>query len=609
MSRPSARAIAASLVAACLVGGTSCEPIQPRPLSDAPRNTCPCDRYEAGATTAAHCSSSGRCEILTAGGRPEYPFWIVVHVPDSSIFAPGMTFVLYSDAQGNPAFKPPAARPGAFVRCLPPLCLPLGGLVSASGAYRVSAEASAYVGYPLEEGASIPVRVVYEPLGNEQQETFPRLPLDVLLSSSSRIDKSGSAAFGRALPVGRYRRIFLPERPFDELFPPRLDVQGIGSDFFEDFTLGGGTGIDDMGGTSRMARVMREAGLDGWRVWLVDRASQRRISVVRSLSGIEAKVELYTTGESRTPQGGLGDDVEAVVAPPPGFRAVPRYVTRLFGGAGLQSLEVPSTPPPVSVAGVVAEPTNGPGDPLFGYAAQVSFESQEIATDTGTSTLLRYATSVSTDDRGRFATVLPPGVYAATISPAEGTGYAVRREVVVADRALTAVIFQPPPRTRVLGRAVVTDGRALSDAEVIAIPGSATTAGPLTATPRPGRTRTGDDGRFALDLDPGPYVVSVIPRGGTGFPRVVVRPEIPGSATGQSTELPDVRVPAPTRLAFTLRDPSPTGNPIANAVVRIFATPAPGTTSSGIALDPVEIGNAMTDAEGAVEILLAQEPR
>ncbi len=601
-------------MATLVVVVASCRPIEPRPISNAPTNTCPCDRYDPGTATPARCSSSGRCEILTAGGRPEYPFWIVVHVPDSSIFASGQTFVLYSDAQGNPAFKEPDAQVGVAVRCRPPLCLPLGGLVSASGAYQVTADASKYVGYPLKDSASIPVSVVYEPLGSDQQESFPRLPLDVLFSAS-RLDKSGSAVFSRAVPAGRYRRVFYPQPPFDTFFPPRTDVQSVSADIFVDtLRLGADKKLDDPNGTTRLAKVSRDAGLDGWRAWLVDRDSQRRISVVRTLSGTETTVELYTTGEDRTPQGGLGDDVEAVVAPPESWSAVPRYVTRLFGGAGLQSLDLPALLPPVPVAGVVAEPTKNPGDPLFGYAAQVSFESQEISTDTSTSTLLRYSTSVSTDDRGRFATVLPPGTYVATIAPAEGTGYAVNKQVVVVDRALTAITFQPPPRTRVLGRAVLTDGRALSDADVMAMPNTSSSgvANPLAATPRPGRTHTGDDGRFEVELDPGPYVISVIPRGGTGFPRVVIRPEIAGSATAQSTELPDIRIPAPTRLAFTLRDPSPTGNAIANAVVRIFATPAVvGSGSSGAttAPDPVEIGNAMTDADGAVEILLAQEPR
>ncbi len=116
---------------------------------------------------------------------------------------------------------------------------------------------------------------------------------------------------------------------------------------------------------------------------------------------------------------------------------------------------------------------------------------------------------------------------------------------------------------------------------------------------RPGRTKTLQDGRFVLELDPGPYVFTVIPKAGTGFPRVVTRPEV----LAKATELPDIRVPAPTRLAFELRDPSPTGNPIVRAVVRILAA-VPGREGM-----PIEIGSAMTDPNGLVEILLAQEPR
>lgn len=605
-----ARVTALSLVALASVGAPSCEPIEPRPLVTAPMNTCPCDKYEPGPTTPARCSSRDRCEILTAGGRPEFPIWIVVHVPDSSIFAPGLTYVLHADSNGSPAFDRRPPQPGVVVRCEPPSCLQLGQLVSASAAYRVTGDASGAVGYPLADGTSIPVRVIYEPLGNEQQDAFPALPLDRLFASS-RIGRGGEVELFRALPAGRYRRVFYPQPPFDAFFPPRATIA---SAFFADqIILGADIQIDDLGGDSRKAHITRAAGLDGWRVWLVDRPSQRRISVIRTLSGTEVDAELFTSGEQRAPGGGLGDDVEAVVAPPETWTAVPRYVTRLFGGAGLKTLDYPGIPPPVTVAGVVAEPGESDGGTLLGYAARVSFESESIATNVESTTLLRYATTVNTDDRGRFATVLPPGTYSATIEPAEGTGFAKRRELVVVDRAVTALTFQPPPRTLVKGRAVLTDGRALGEAEVIAIPNtSAGVRGSSTVPPpRPGRTRTGDDGRFAFELDPGAYVLSVIPKAGTGFPRVVIRPDVPGSLTAQETELPEIRVPAPTRLAFTLRDPSPTGNAIANAIVRIFARPAVlgGVNPVMPAPDPVEIGSAMTDPEGAVEILLAQEPR
>jgi len=602
-----------------IAGATGCRGISPPKARSAPVNRCPCEKYEPGASTAARCSSRDRCEILTAGGRPEFPFWIMVHVPDSSIFAPGSTYVLYSDAQGNPAFTEPPVKPGVVTRCRPPFCLPLARIVGATGGYLVKSDVSSVVGYPLVDLASIPVRVVYEPIGNEQQKTFPALPLD-LAFASSRIGTNGVVEFLRALPAGRYRRVFYPQPPFDEFFPPAIDDEREtqDGDFWPDGFVLARDQLDDV--------ESRTANIKFFGMMPDPKASTRAIvktpyfrNIMRE-SGLgealfemgkgiaESTVELYTTGQQEAYR---RDFLDAVVAPPPRWTAVPRLVTRLFGGAGLKNLVYPSIPPPVTVAGVVAQPTKKAGDPLFGYAARVTFESQSIATNAEPSTLLQYETTVNTDDRGRFATVLPPGTYAATIEPAEGTGYAKRKDVVVVDRAVTALTFQPPLRTRVKGRAVLTDGRALSDAEVVAIPNTSPEArpSPMFAQPRPGRTLTDDDGRFELEVDPGPYVLSVIPKAGTGFPRVVVRPEIPGSLTAQEAELADIRVPAPTRLAFTLRDPSPTGNPIARAVVRVFATPAVPGGGAGVVPDPVEIGSAMTDSEGFVEILLAQEPR
>lgn len=566
----------------------------------------PCDNYEKGSRTGARCRA-GRCEIPTPGGRPDFPFWIVVHVPDTSIFAPGMTFVLFSDKQGEPAFKKPVT-PGISTRCstlqLPP-CLEVGGLSAVSGEYKVTQRASIEVGYPLEEGTAIPVRVVYEPKGNDQREAFEQtLPLDALFDSSRMVSEGSKSVpqHLRALPFGTYLRIMYPLPPFDAYFPPTADLQPIKTpNHVDKFFLGDppptGKPLDDVTGDSRVATITREDGLDGWRVWLEDRRTKRRISVIRTLSGKEDTVRLDTTGENRAPNGavGLGDDVEAIVAPPESWTAVPRFVTLLFGGAGLKNLRYPAIPPPVTVTGVVALPSDG--STLLGIPARLTFESDVLATRGEPDPLLQYSTTVNTDDRGRFATILPPGTYAATIEPADGTGYAKTRHEVVIDRTVTALTLQPPPRTVVRGRVVLTDERSLGEAEIVAIPEEPQDAN--SVKPRPGRTRTSDDGRFLFELDPGPYVFTVIPKAGTGFPRVITRPEIPS----QATELPEIRVPAPTRLSFVLRDPSPTGNPIVRAVVRIFAA-VPGREAT-----PIEIGSAMTDPDGLVEILLAQEPR
>jgi len=164
----------------------------------------------------------------------------------------------------------------------------------------------------------------------------------------------------------------------------------------------------------------------------------------------------------------------------------------------------------------------------------------------------------------------------------------------------------PPKRTVVRGRAVLSDKRPLLEADIVATPQNPTDAS--VAKPRPGQTKTGTDGRFSLELDQGPYALTVIPREGSGFPRVVTRPVIPPS----ETDLPDIVVPAPSPLSFTIRNPiNGIEGVVPGALVRIFAIPGVDKLADiqATSPDPVEIGNGTTDANGLVEILLAPGPR
>jgi hypothetical protein len=574
--------------AVALAAGASvlaCDPIVAQPLSEAPSNVCSqfaCEGYEGGTSTAPRCVRD-RCEIPGAGGRPEYPFWIVVHAAETSFFAPGSTYVFFSDERGEPAFKP--ATPGTRVTACNPSqrCLTLPGLAAVRGSYKVLPD------------TFIPVRVTYEQLGNSQQAIFPSLPLNPLFGSTQLLGATatttGSAQFLRAVPFGLYRRTLVPEPPFDALYPPAetLDPQKIEAGTFDDpFELK----VDDPNGDSRLATVAREDGLDGWRLSLVDATSKHRISVLKTLAGKSITTRLDTTGANRSQLStGLRDNVEAVLEPPSSWIAIPRFVTPLFGGAGLRNIVYPPLPPPVRVSGVVAQP--GDSGTLLGYPARIRFESEILSTRTDPNPLLQYATDLSTDERGRFSTILPPGSYTAIVEPDVGTGFAKTRIPVSVDRTVTALTLRPPPRAIVSGRVVLTDRRPLAEAEVLALPVSSPEA------PRPERTRTSRDGRFALELDRGPYTLTVVPRPGTGFPRVAVSQEVGSS----NLELSDIRVPVPTVLTLTLFDASGL-NPIVRSMVRIFARPGGSTTR-----DPIEIGNGMTDATGAVEILLAGEPR
>ena len=629
----------------------ACDTIVARPLTDAPLNVCPdhaCDGYaaDAGAAAAAVCKK-GRCELPSAASRPDYPFWIVVNLPDTSFFAPGLTYVFFSGDHGDPAFQ---ARATSNLICnpRPPVpCLQIGGDALLTGTYTATADATTTVATtldpatlapiaPLVERVSqhlpadqaIPVRVMLTPTGNTQtvgapDGNFPTaLPLEpIVLTSGTNSDPRipSTNDYGRALLAGTYQRELYPEPPFDAIYPPtsqsitftpgstaaRSDLvlvspagtagttPGQALDFSTNQCSVTGTQQD-----SRCAVVTREDGLDGWRVWIEDAATRKRISVVRTFSNtlVGGKVSVVTQAAAllyTALRPTLGDGFNAVVAPPEGFLGVPRLETPLFGGTqGLQTLVVPTFPPPVAVRGVVAEP--GDAGALLGYAARVTLVSTSLTTTPGTSPLLHYEATVSTDDRGRFATVVPPGTYTATIEPAIGTGFAKATASVVVDRTVTALTLQPPARPVLRGRALLTDGRALAEGTVLAEPQTEADG----TVGRPGRATTDADGAYAIELDPGSYVLSVLPKAGTGFPRVVTTAKV---GTDSAT-LADIHIPPPTPLSLTLRDPAVTGNPIVRAVVRIFASP-PGN------LPPVEIGNAMTDANGLVEILLAQQPQ
>src|SRR5262249_2660205 len=141
--------------------------------------------------------------------------------------------------------------------------------------------------------------------------------------------------------------------------------------------------------------------------------------------------------------------------------------------------------------------------PLYGYASRLTFTSTTITTRAdptpgaappANDPLLQYTTSLDTDDRGRFATVLPPGEYDVAIEPAIGTGQAQARQNVLIDRTVTALTLLTPVRPLVHGRALLSDGRPLASASVLAV--ADTQPDPKALTPRPGTARTDTDGTF-----------------------------------------------------------------------------------------------------------------
>lgn len=602
--------VTALLLAAVPVVG--CGEIQGAPLSEAPLNRgCPavnpCGAYDVpNAKTSPQCNKDGRCDFPI----PDYPFTVVVTVPNSSFYAPGRSFVFTSEDLRPP---PGTTRPGTA--CVPPTCFQLPELVRAEGRYVVTKAVSQAVGLDLPDRTSIPITVAFVPLvGDTQDELASRgIPVGDVLTASRLFGQPPEVSYVDTVSLGSYRRIAYPEPPYDKFFPPAFSTlqvteRLVANGFRDEFVLGtraeappagatvpGATPIDDESGEFRTAAVTRAEGLDGWRVWLVDAPTQRRISSVRTLKGTRDEVRLDTVGQSQPESTSLRQDVDVIVAPPQGFLAVPRLQSQLVGGQGLQSLNIPRLPGPATVEGLVA---NADGAGLTGIPARLLFTSTRLRLFDGTPTpLFSYATAVSTDETGHFATVLPPGLYDVTIEPDERTGFSKGRDTFDTSEP-TAKTYQPQPRTVASGRVLLADGRPLSEAEVVALP-SAQPAPRTSVKPRPARTRTDRDGVFRFEVDQGQYDFIVDPPAGSGFPRLVQLRSF-GTATA---DIGEVRVAPPAPLVLQLKDPSDTANPIVRAVVRVYAE-LPGRGPPA-----VEIGRSMTDAEGKCEILLAHQGR
>ncbi len=587
-----------------VLAALACGEIEGTPRTLAPLNVCPANPCETYAEIAP-----GRGKPKCNGGRCEYALpdlgytlSFVVHVPTNSQEVAGLTFIVPWETFTSRTSTDP---------CAPPSCLPfVAG--EKRGRYRMTAEAVAQTGLPVADPTvSVPVRVAWVPVTDARGEIEASdvgLPLDTVFTSSAILSPRSGAPpevlYSQPLAPGRYLRYVYPQPPFDAYLPPAIDV--VTADVFtreEDIVLGQTTPVDDPGGTSRTALVRRAEGLDGWRLWLADATTGQRISTLRTLEGTESEVRLQTTGQSASPQTtALREGVDVVVAPPEDWVAVPRLVSTLIGGTGLRPVNYPALPPPTRVTGLVSARLEGVDEtPAVAVPGRVSFRSAELLQQSGgTSQLLRYETSVATDATGLFATVLPPGRYSVTVEPDPLTdrGKVTTEVEIEATSQDFALNLSAPLKTTTRGRAILADGRPLADADVIATAAPDLTT-PRRLRPRPARTRTGPDGSFSLALEQGAHQLAVVPQDGSGFPRVVVLTAVGGSDP-KGVDLADIEIPAPVNVAFALKNPRGFV-PIPRATVRAFTQLSRGGW--------VEVGRAISNQGGQVEMLLARQPR
>jgi hypothetical protein len=599
-----------------IAGVASCGPVQ-EVVPPGPENSCPehpCDAYAPPGQAGQVACVAGVCVVQPAaapdgGASPTSDLVLVVDTDVDGFFAPGQSFALSYDALRRP-------RGGAASGALPQT-------VNVGGFYPVTPSEAVVAGWDLGVpgplNVSLPVHATFEPLAltgadgtTVQAASLPLGPVEatsVLGSFESPGPGGGqSTQYGVAiLPPGTYVQTVTPDPPFDRAFGPSIKTVTLPAGMpYSD--KGNFFGYDTTGAVSPVVptyTISRDRGsFDGWTAYLHDELTGAVISNVAPLHDQSTTVTftVLRIAPAMQPDKDALLDTTLRLVPPQGS-IEPTYIGTPVGGV-LPAPNYPTLPSPVTVQGTI---TGGDGQPA---SADLVFEAVGITTSNGlldkTSFELTRWVSVDSGASGAFSVVLPPGHYRFDIRPRETTSALSVRdlEVPVQFEPMQLEIALVPP-LHSAGRVEIADGRSLSDTVMRALPTKCLqpqdpiTMKPLSlkpspwCLPRPFQTATDAAGNFDLALDPGQYAVRAEPPASSRLPWVAA-PVINVTDTA-ATQPGRVRIPAPLSIGMQLTDPS--GNPIRNALVRVFRMPMQGT--------PVELGDALTDATGRYELYVA----
>jgi hypothetical protein len=549
---------------------------------------------------------------------------LTVALSEDSFFSPGQTFAIPFEH----LFDSPSTE-----TCAAPSCAHLPAIGTVQGFYYAAPQYAIDLGWNLGNSSMLtvlPVHVTYRPLWPPSSPPASAvdaesigLPLAPLVSTvivdqtASRLPGPNgglSIGFLAELQPGLYERTITPDPPFDRAFPPDVDrvvvAPGSAAELDPvsiDYTVLEPPGLSRMYPTFDITlEISRAAQLKGWTAYLRDATTHRRLSPAVPLSGKTTTGVLLPTNHHPADSDAL-TNTQLVVAPPAG-QHIPMGVFSPQGGELAGPETYPDLPPSVPVGGVViAAHAGAPVEAdLFFEATAIDEVLSTIPNNANFEYMARASARIdpATGD-SLWSVELPPGHYRVTARPLD-TSHPVTIVYPCASVGVKCFEVAPSPapamdtslrleaQPTVEGRAVLSDGRALAGATVEAVPSQCADDGQSPyCLPRAARATTGADGSFVLSLDLGVYWLRVEPNDGTGFPWVVM-PLVVGTS---QVPLAPVVVPAPVYKGLTLNDPR--GNPIVNAIVRVYQVLVTGGA--------VEVGRALTDAGGHYDLFLAPQ--
>jgi hypothetical protein len=588
----------------------ACGPIAAPPGSGAPVNACPshpCSDYPQSAS-GPNCTN-GVCLTSAVVGH----WTLVISIAQDAYYAPGATYAVSMNQLVNSAPPPmvQATCPAGTCAALPPAELQVVGDVVVSPSAAISAKWN--LGNTVN--TVLPVEAQFWPRWQESSSglvdatalDLPLPPVDATNVEEALPPYPGpgggpSLEFQQAaLAPLVYQRILTPLPPFDQAYPP--DVQDIDP---SNAPLGGQVIIDGFDTTAITGSrtlptfaLSRADGqpLDGWTAWLRDQTTLRRISNLARLGGTMATgVQLLTKHVASASVDALAN-TQLIMSPPVGAPLPVGVFTPE------QQEQYPRLPPSTTATGTILSQahTPVPADLVFEATAICRFTLGGTVADLDPTGDLSFSTHVSSPD-GAYSVTLPLGQYRLTVIPHD-TSEALTLEsfdLAIGEGDGGEQICEPVPapevaidtQRKVTGKALVADGRPLADATVDVVPAQCSSLPTEpTCLPRSAQVSTAADGSFSMHLDQGFYLLRVRPAAGTNLPWMV-QPLSVGPAS--TTAAPVTLVPAPVYAGLKLVDPG--GNPVVEAVVRVFETPATG--------NPFEIGEAITDSNGHFDMYL-----
>lgn len=635
-----------ALVVVAVAVGLSCEPIVGAPPAAAPINSCParpCDAYKQSGPEPT-CNADGVCAVPTTTTN----FILVIGLASDSYLAPGRTYLATLNSPSPAPASCQAPTCCQLQNCSPPVCALQHWTLDVSSYFIApNATTTKEANWNLGNAGvtTLPVQATfrfrYGSSATSSQDAFDLgLPVDPVLATNvpemanaSLSGPNGSAQFQfrTYLQQGCYERTLQPFSPFSGAFPPEIKP------WPQDDTPEGISDFDKTKATGPLRvipqfDIMRAEGLDGWSAYLRDAQTKRVFSnVVRLTGSLAHNVTLLTkhlwtvnTAGQVVPDT-VGDalaGLEVVLAPPPG-QALPTefFAPNVSSPPGVQppSLELtsgltyPSLPTPITVTGRIRTPAGTP------VPANVYFTAADISQRSGQRfpANFEFNTHVSAipDPRtgnSTYSVLLPQGDYQIVVRPTDGVNAvkAASRPVGGQGNEMTGEDFDVTPLASLSGTVRTTDGRALAEAIVEALPTQcAASLGDAAAPPvssdeclpNAAQTVTANDGSFRLMVDPGGYQLRIRPRDGSHLPWRI-QPVAVGAA---AFDVGAIDVPAPMSVGMRLTDTAGTSglftgknNPVPYAVVRVFTDPSQGAPA-------VELGRAVTDADGNYEMYIA----